>query len=159
MAEDKKKAGAGAEAAPVHKGRGGARPGAGRKAKWGEKTVVMRVPLSMREQVEEFLTLRAQGVELLRSDEVETRVAQAVEQTLAQAQAAGVREAPATVPQPAAEGAPEQAVAAVVSQAPQAQAAEAAQAKPKKPRAPRKKAAPKAGAVDPERQGSLFDLL
>ena len=62
-----------------HKGRGGARPGAGRKAKWGEKTVVMRVPASMREAVEEFLSLKAQGIELVRAEEVAARVEAAVQ--------------------------------------------------------------------------------
>ena len=117
-----------------HKGRGGARLGAGRKAKWGEKTVVMRVPASMREAVEEFLSLKAQGIELVRADEVAARV-EAV-QAAAQPARLALEEQPAPV------------------------AAEApiAPAKPKKPRAPRKKKAQDAG-IDPSRQGSLFDLL
>lgn len=122
-----------------HKGRGGARPGAGRKAKWGEKTVVMRVPASMREAVEEFLSLKAQGIELVRADEVAARVeaaAQAVAQPAAQPAHLALKEQPAPV-------APE---------------APAAPAKPKKPRAPRKKKAQDIG-IDPSRQGSLFDLL
>ena len=118
-----------------HKGRGGARPGAGRKAKWGEKTVVMRVPSSMREAVEEFLSLKAQGIEFVRADEVAARVEAA-------AQAAA---------QPAHLALEEQS-------APVAPEAPAAPAKPKKPRAPRKKKAQDTG-IDPSRQGSLFDLL
>ena len=79
-----------------HKGRGGARPGAGRKAKWGEKTVVMRVPASMREAVEEFLSLKAQGIELVRADEVAARV-----EAAAQAEPASVApEAPAAPTKP-----------------------------------------------------------
>lgn len=112
-----------------HKGRGGARPGAGRKAKWGEKTVVMRVPASMREAVEELLSLKAQGIELVRADEVA-------------AQAAA---------QPAH-------LALEAELTPVAPEAPAAPAKPKKPRAPRKKKAQDTG-IDPSRQGSLFDLL
>ena len=122
-----------------HKGRGGARPGAGRKAKWGEKTVVMRVPSSMREAVEEFLSLKAQGIELVRADEVVARVeaaAQAAAQPAAQPAHLALKEQPAPV-------APE---------------APAAPTKPKKPRAPRKKKAQDTG-IDPSRQGSLFDLL
>ena len=118
-----------------HKGRGGARPGAGRKAKWGEKTVVMRVPASMREAVEEFLSLKAQGIELVRADEVAARV-EAAAQAAAQ---------PAHL-------ALEAETALVAPEAP------AAPAKPKKPRAPRKKKAQDTG-IDPSRQGSLFDLL
>ena len=118
-----------------HKGRGGARPGAGRKAKWGEKTVVMRVPASMREAVEEFLSLKAQGIELVRADEVAARVEAA-------AQAAA---------QPAH-------LALEAEPAPVATEALAAPAKPKKPRAPRKKKTQDTG-IDPSRQGSLFDLL
>lgn len=118
-----------------HKGRGGARPGAGRKAKWGEKTVVMRVPASMREAVEEFLSLKAQGIELVRADEVAARV-EAAAQAAAQ---------PAHL-------ALEAETASVAPEAP------AAPAKPKKPRAPRKKKAQDTG-IDPSRQGSLFDLL
>lgn len=117
-----------------HKGRGGARPGAGRKAKWGEKTVVMRVPASMREAVEEFLSLKAQGIELVRADEVAARV-----------------EAARTAAEPARLALEEQ-------PAPVAAEAPIAPAKPKKPRAPRKKKAQDAG-IDPSRQGSLFDLL
>ena len=112
-----------------HKGRGGARPGAGRKAKWGEKTVVMRVPESMREAVEEFLSLKAQGIELVRADEVAVQAA-------AQPAHLALEEQPAPV----------------------AAEAPTAPAKPKKPRAPRKKKAQDAG-IDPSRQGSLFDLL
>ena len=81
-----------------HKGRGGARPGAGRKAKWGEKTVVMRVPASMREAVEEFLSLKAQGIELVRADEVAARVeaaAQAAAQPAAQPAHLALKEQPA----------------------------------------------------------------
>ena len=118
-----------------HKGRGGARPGAGRKAKWGEKTVVMRVPASMREAVEEFLSLKAQGIELVRADEVAARV-EAAAQAAAQPAHLAFEAEPASV-------APE---------------APAAPAKPKKPRAPRKKKAQDTG-IDPSRQGSLFDLL
>ena len=118
-----------------HKGRGGARPGAGRKAKWGEKTVVMRVPASMREAVEEFLSLKAQGIELVRADEVAARV-EAAAQAAAQ---------PAHL-------ALEAETASVAPEAP------AAPAKTKKPRAPRKKKAQDTG-IDPSRQGSLFDLL
>ena len=118
-----------------HKGRGGARPGAGRKAKWGEKTVVMRVPASMREAVEEFLSLKAQGVELVRADEVAARV-EAAAQAAAQPARLALEEQPAPV-------APE---------------APAAPARPKKPRAPRKKKTQDTG-IDPSRQGSLFDLL
>ena len=118
-----------------HKGRGGARPGAGRKAKWGEKTVVMRVPASMREAVEEFLSLKAQGIELVRADEVAARV-EAAAQSAAQPTRLALEEQPAPV-------APE---------------APAAPAKPKKPRAPRKKKTQDTG-IDPSRQGSLFDLL
>ena len=118
-----------------HKGRGGARPGAGRKAKWGEKTVVMRVPASMREAVEEFLSLKAQGIELVRADEVAARV-EAAAQAAAQPTRLAFEAEPASV-------APE---------------APAAPAKPKKPRAPRKKKAQDTG-IDPSRQGSLFDLL
>lgn len=118
-----------------HKGRGGARPGAGRKAKWGEKTVVMRVPESMREAVEEFLSLKAQGIELVRADEAAARVEAAVQ---AAAQPGHL----------ALEGEP----AAAASEAP------VAPTKPKKPRAPRKKKAQDTG-IDPSRQGSLFDLL
>lgn len=118
-----------------HKGRGGARPGAGRKAKWGEKTVVMRVPASMREAVEEFLSLKAQGIELVRADEVAARV-EAAAQAAVQPARLALEEQPAPV-------APE---------------APAAPAKPKKPRAPRKKKAQDTG-IDPSRQGSLFDLL
>ena len=117
-----------------HKGRGGARPGAGRKAKWGEKTVVMRVPASMREAVEEFLSLKAQGIELVRADEAAARV-----------------EAARTAAQPPR-------LALEVEPAVAASEAPAAPAKPKKPRAPRKKKAQDAG-IDPSRQGSLFDLL
>ena len=117
-----------------HKGRGGARPGAGRKAKWGEKTVVMRVPASMREAIEEFLSLKAQGIELVRADEVAARV-EAAAQAAAQPTRLALEEQPAPV-------APE---------------APAAPAKPKKPRAPRKKKAQDTG-IDPSRQGSLFDL-
>ncbi len=112
-----------------HKGRGGARPGAGRKAKWGEKTVVMRVPESMREAVEEFLSLKAQGIELMRADEVAARV-EAAAQAAAQPAHLALEEQPAPV----------------------------APAKPKKPRAPRKKKTQDTG-IDPSRQGSLFDLL
>lgn len=118
-----------------HKGRGGARPGAGRKAKWGEKTVVMRVPASMREAVEEFLSLKAQGIELVRADEVVARVeaaAQAAAQPAHLALEAELMPVEPEVP--------------------------AAPAKPKKPRAPRKKKAQDTG-IDPSRQGSLFDLL
>ena len=118
-----------------HKGRGGARPGAGRKAKWGEKTVVMRVPASMREAVEEFLSLKAQGIELVRADEVAARV-EAAAQAAAQPTRLALEEQPAPV-------APE---------------APAAPARPKKPRAPRKKKTQDTG-IDPSRQGSLFDLL
>ena len=118
-----------------HKGRGGARPGAGRKAKWGEKTVVMRVPESMREAVEEFLSLKAQGIELVRADEAAARVEAAV-QAAAQPARLALEEQPAPV----------------------AAEAPTAPAKPKKPRAPRKKKAQDAG-IDPSRQGSLFDLL
>ena len=118
-----------------HKGRGGARPGAGRKAKWGEKTVVMRVPASMREAVEEFLSLKAQGIELVRADEVAARV-EAAAQAAAQPAHLALEAEPASV-------APE---------------APAAPTKPKKPRAPRKKKAQDTG-IDPSRQGSLFDLL
>ena len=118
-----------------HKGRGGARPGAGRKAKWGEKTVVMRVPASMREAVEEFLSLKAQGIELVRADEVAARV-EAAAQAAAQPAHLAFEAEPASV-------APE---------------APAAPAKPKKPRAPRKKKTQDTG-IDPSRQGSLFDLL
>ena len=118
-----------------HKGRGGARPGAGRKAKWGEKTVVMRVPASMREAVEEFLSLKAQGIELVRTDEVAARV-EAAAQAAAQPTRLALEEQPAPV-------APE---------------APAAPARPKKPRAPRKKKTQDTG-IDPSRQGSLFDLL
>ena len=118
-----------------HKGRGGARPGAGRKAKWGEKTVVMRVPASMREAVEEFLSLKAQGIELVRADEVAARV-EAAAQAAVQPGHLTLEEQPTPV-------APE---------------APAAPAKPKKPRAPRKKKAQGTG-IDPSRQGSLFDLL
>ena len=118
-----------------HKGRGGARPGAGRKAKWGEKTVVMRVPASMREAVEEFLSLKAQGIELVRADEVAARV-EAAAQAAAQPTRLAFEAEPASV-------APE---------------APAAPAKPKKPRAPRKKKTQDTG-IDPSRQGSLFDLL
>lgn len=118
-----------------HKGRGGARPGAGRKAKWGEKTVVMRVPASMREAVEEFLSLKAQGIELVRADEVAARV-EAAAQAAVQPTHLALEEQPTSV-------APE---------------APAAPAKPKKPRAPRKKKAQDTG-IDPSRQGSLFDLL
>ena len=118
-----------------HKGRGGARPGAGRKAKWGEKTVVMRVPASMREAVEEFLSLKAQGIELVRADEVAARV-----EAAAQAAAQPTRLALEEQPAPVAPDAP------------------AAPAKPRKPRAPRKKKAQDTG-IDPSRQGSLFDLL
>ena len=118
-----------------HKGRGGARPGAGRKAKWGEKTVVMRVPASMREAIEEFLSLKAQGIELVRAEEVAARVEAAV-QAAAQPAHLALEEQPA----PAAPEAP------------------AAPAKPKKPRAPRKKKTQDTG-IDPSRQGSLFDLL
>ena len=117
-----------------HKGRGGARPGAGRKAKWGEKTVVMRVPVSMREAVEEFLSLKAQGIELVRADEAAARV-----------------EAARTAAQPAR-------LALEVEPAAAASEVPAAPAKPKKPRAPRKKKAQES-AIDPSRQGSLFDLL
>lgn len=118
-----------------HKGRGGARPGAGRKAKWGEKTVVMRVPASMREAVEEFLSLKAQGIELVRADEVAARVEAAAQ---AAAQPAHLAlEAELTPVEPEVSAAP---------------------AKPKKPRAPRKKKAQDTG-IDPSRQGSLFDLL
>ena len=115
-----------------HKGRGGARPGAGRKAKWGEKTVVMRVPASMREAVEEFLSLKAQGIELVRADEVAARV-EAAAQAAAQPAHLALEAEPAPV-------------------------APAAPAKPKKPRAPRKKKTQDTG-IDPSRQGSLFDLL
>lgn len=118
-----------------HKGRGGARPGAGRKAKWGEKTVVMRVPASMREAVEEFLSLKAQGIELVRADEVAVCV-----------------EAAARAAAQTAHLALEAETASVAPEAP------AAPAKPKKPRAPRKKKAQDTG-IDPSRQGSLFDLL
>ena len=118
-----------------HKGRGGARPGAGRKAKWGEKTVVMRVPASMREAVEEFLSLKAQGIELVRADEVAARV-EAAAQAAAQPTRLALEEQTAPV-------APE---------------APAAPARPKKPRAPRKKKTQDTG-IDPSRQGSLFDLL
>ena len=118
-----------------HKGRGGARPGAGRKAKWGEKTVVMRVPASMREAVEEFLSLKAQGIELVRADEVAARV-EAAAQAAAQPGHLAFEEQPTPV-EPEAPTAP---------------------AKPKKPRAPRKKKAQDTG-IDPSRQGSLFDLL
>ena len=118
-----------------HKGRGGARPGAGRKAKWGEKTVVMRVPASMREAVEEFLSLKAQGIELVRADEVAARV-----EAAAQAAAQPAHLALEAEPVPLAPEAP------------------AAPAKPKKPRAPRKKKTQDTG-IDPSRQGSLFDLL
>ena len=118
-----------------HKGRGGARPGAGRKAKWGEKTVVMRVPASMREAVEEFLSLKAQGIELVRADEVAARVEAAAQAAV----------------QPAH-------LALEVEPVPVAPEAPAAPAKPKKPRAPRKKKAQDTG-IDPSRQGSLFDLL
>lgn len=118
-----------------HKGRGGARPGAGRKAKWGEKTVVMRVPASMREAVEKFLSLKAQGIELVRADEVAARV-EAAAQAAAQPTRLALEEQPAPV-------APE---------------APAAPARPKKPRAPRKKKTQDTG-IDPSRQGSLFDLL
>ena len=118
-----------------HKGRGGARPGAGRKAKWGEKTVVMRVPESMREAVEEFLRLKAQGIELVRADEAAAR-GEAAAQAAAQPTRLALEEQPAPV-------APE---------------APAAPARPKKPRAPRKKKTQDTG-IDPSRQGSLFDLL
>ena len=118
-----------------HKGRGGARPGAGRKAKWGEKTVVMRVPESMREAVEEFLSLKAQGIELVRADEVAARV-EAAAQAVAQPAHLALEEQPTPI----------------------ATEAPAAPAKPKKPRAPRKKKAQDIG-IDPSRQGSLFDLL
>ena len=79
-----------------HKGRGGARPGAGRKAKWGEKTVVMRVPESMREAVEEFLRLKAQGIELVRADEAAARV-EAAAQAAAQPTRLALEEQPAPV--------------------------------------------------------------
>ena len=151
----------GSQPAP-HKGRGGARPGAGRKAKWGEKTVVMRVPVSMREAVEEFLGLKAQGVELVRADEVAGQVEEAAkaarEQALAEARAELATTAANTpaATAPADAQAENQPVAA--SPAPSPDAAPAAPAKPKKPRAPRKKKAQDAG-IDPSRQGSLFDLL
>ena len=118
-----------------HKGRGGARPGAGRKAKWGEKTVVMRVPASMREAVEEFLSLKAQGIELVRADEVAARVEAAAQAAAQPAQLALEAETASVAPE-----------------------APAAPTKPKKPRAPRKKKAQDTG-IDPSRQGSLFDLL
>lgn len=118
-----------------HKGRGGARPGAGRKAKWGEKTVVMRVPSSMREAVEEFLSLKAQGIEFVRADEVAARVEAAAQAAAQPAHLALEAELMPVEPE-----------------------APAAPAKPKKPRAPRKKKAQDTG-IDPSRQGSLFDLL
>lgn len=215
----------------AHKGRGGARPGAGRKAKWGEKTVVMRVPQSLRADVEAYVGLRAQGVELVpagetgalpgedaatelqamreqlerarqeaaeareqlsraqgeaaeareQAERAERQVAEAREQAeQAQRDAAAAREdlarAQADVAEareqvhasqtgassafaPASE--PAQPALVVETSLVSAQPEQPAPApgKPKKPRAPRKKAAPKAGAVDPERQGSLFDLL
>ena len=145
-----------------HKGRGGARPGAGRKAKWGEKTVVMRVPVSMREAVEEFLSLKAQGVELVRQDEAAAQADQAAQAAREQALADARAELAAT-----AAGIPAAAVAAVAqaenqpaaaSPTPSFDAAPAAPAKPKKPRAPRKKNTQDV-CIDPSRQGSLFDLL
>ena len=132
--DEERKVQADKDGAP-HKGRGGARPGAGRKAKWGEKTVVMRVPASMREAVEEFLSLKAQGIELVRADEVAARV-EAAAQAAVQPAHLALEEQPAPV----------------------ATEAPAASAKPKKPRAPRKKKAQDTG-IDPSRQGSLFDLL
>lgn len=42
-------------AEPKKSGRGGRRPGAGRKPKWGGKTVVMRVPESMVEEIQAFI--------------------------------------------------------------------------------------------------------
>lgn len=63
------------EPQPQHRGRGGARPGAGRKPKWGEKTVVIRVPESLRAEVEEFVRLRCEGVALIREDEASSRCA------------------------------------------------------------------------------------
>lgn len=132
--DEERKVQADKDGAP-HKGRGGARPGAGRKAKWGEKTVVMRVPASMREAVEEFLSLKAQGIELVRADEVAARVEAAAQAAV----------------QPAH-------LALEAEPAPVATEAPAAPAKPKKPRAPRKKKAQGTG-IDPSRQGSLFDLL
>ena len=151
----------GSQPAP-HKGRGGARPGAGRKAKWGEKTVVMRVPVSMREAVEEFLSLKAQGVELMRADEVTAQVDQAARAAREQALAEARAELAATAAGAPAAAAPADAQAenqpAAASPAPSPDAAPAPPAKPKKPRAPRKKKAQDAG-IDPSRQGSLFDLL
>ena len=218
----------------AHKGRGGARPGAGRKAKWGEKTVVMRVPQSLRADVEAYVGLRAQGIELVPAGEVgalpdedaaaelqdmreqlesaqrqaaeareqaeraERQAAEVCEQlSRAQAEAADAREQAEQAQRDAAAAredlaraqadvaearkqprasragassafapAPEPvqptlvAEASPVSAQPEPTLASApAPEKTKKPRAPRKKAAPKAGAVDPERQGSLFDLL
>ena len=218
----------------AHKGRGGARPGAGRKAKWGEKTVVMRVPQSLRADVEAYVGLRAQGIELVPAGEVgalpdedaaaelqdmreqlesaqreaaeareqaeraERQAAEVCEQlSRAQAEAADAREQAEQAQRDAAAAredlaraqadvaearkqvhasragassafapAPEPAQPTLVAEAspvsaqPEPTLASApAPEKTKKPRAPRKKAAPKAGAVDPERQGSLFDLL
>ncbi len=147
-----------------HKGRGGARPGAGRKAKWGEKTVVMRVPVSMREAVEEFLSLKAQGVELARADEVAAQMEQAAqaarEQALAEARAeiaAAMAAGPSGKGEPASTASPAQ----IENQSVPSTSSDAvppAPAKPKKPRAPRKKKTQDAG-IDPSRQGSLFDLL
>lgn len=218
----------------AHKGRGGARPGAGRKAKWGEKTVVMRVPQSLRADVEAYVGLRAQGIELVPAGEVgalpdedaaaelqdmreqlesaqreaaeareqaeraERQAAEVCEQlSRAQAEAADAREQAEQARRDAAAAredlaraqadvaearkqprasragassafapAPEPAQPALVVETPLVSAqpepaptSALAPEKTKKPRAPRKKAAPKAGAVDPERQGSLFDLL
>lgn len=232
----------------AHKGRGGARPGAGRKAKWGEKTVVMRVPQSLRADVEAYVGLRAQGVELVPAGEMgalpgedaaaelqamreqlerarqeaaeareqaeraERQAAEVCEQlSRAQAEAADAREQAeqaqrdaaascedlARAQEEAAEAreqlgrvqaevaeareqvhasqagassafapAPEPAQPALVVETPLVSAqpepaptSALAPEKTKKSRAPRRKAAPKAGAVDPERQGSLFDLL
>ena len=176
----------------AHKGRGGARPGAGRKAKWGEKTVVMRVPQSLRADVEAYVGLRAQGVELVPAGEMgalpgEDAAAelQAMREQLERArqEAAEAREQAERAERQAAEvceqvhasqagassafaPAPEPAQPALVVETPLVSAqpepaptSALAPEKTKKPRAPRKKAAPKAGAVDPERQGSLFDLL
>lgn len=196
-----------------HKGRGGARPGAGRKAKWGEKTVVMRVPVSMRGAVEEFLAGKASAAG--QDAQASEPAAAAVQQTgLAEATARwereraslkaqleemraqlvlaeGQRQALAAEAERLRQGsgsnqamgcagpsglasAATDAVAAsdpvssetlapnAVSPAgePAAAAPVAPAPKPKKSRAPRKKKAQdKAGAVDPSRQISLFDLL
>ncbi|BCX90005.1 hypothetical protein MIN45_PP19 (plasmid) [Methylomarinovum tepidoasis] len=43
------------------RGRGGARPGAGRKPRWGMPTVVMRVPETLRDEVRRFIDRRMAG--------------------------------------------------------------------------------------------------